>query len=198
MFLTNSGKIQGLVINELTYQPPLRCLENTVCSFLCPAKTQYHCKNFTTPSGVFLINKCVRWDSWSSDKTLNTWLLSYILQHPLVCILMLYECCNAVLIVVCVFLMFLALPCLVKKQQNNVIHSYITLWCVLNAVCVLCNAGKETGDQWKTFLQHPLVCFEYRVCSLHCMVKKQLTSLTHSYITLWCVLNIVCVPCTAW
>ena len=71
------------------------------------------------------------------------------------------------------------LHCLVKKQQNNLIHSYITLWCVLNAVCVLCNAGKETGDQWKTFLQHPLVCFEYRVCSLHCMVKEQQTCATY-------------------
>jgi hypothetical protein len=108
------------------------------------------------------------------------------------------------------------LHCLVKKQQNNLIHSYITLWCVLNAVCVLCNARKrncrpvknilttpsgvfwilcvflalpvsETADQFNTFLHRTLVYFEWWVCSLCCPVKKQQTFVIYFYITLWCV-----------
>jgi hypothetical protein len=43
----------------------------------------------------------------------------------------------------------------VKKHQTSVIDSYITLWCVLNAVCVLALPGKETAGLDNTFLHHP-------------------------------------------
>ena len=142
---------------------------------------------------------------------------------------MLYECWNAVLNVVCVFL---ALPSKTTAEQCNALTSPSGVFWMPFVLFTM--PGKETADQWKTLLQHPLVyvlqhplvCFECPMCSLHCLLKdtakqyntflhhplvcfecylcslqcpakKQQTSLIHYYITLWCVLKALCVSCTA-
>ena len=81
-------------------------------------------------------------------------------------------------LLVCFEFRVCSLHCLVKEHQTSVIDSYNTLWCVLNALCALAMAGKETVD-----LALP-------------GKEKHQTSVIHSYITLWFVFNGVCVPCT--
>ena len=53
-------------------------------------------------------------------------------------------------------------------------------------------SGRENSRPVNSFIHHPLVCFEFRVSSLHCLVKEHQTSVIDSYITLWCVLNALC------
>ena len=53
-------------------------------------------------------------------------------------------------------------------------------------------SGRENSRPVNSFIHHLLVCFEFRVCSLHCLVKEHQTSVIDSYITLWCVLNALC------
>jgi|LakMenE18May11ns_1017448.scaffolds.fasta_scaffold9513026_1 hypothetical protein len=53
-------------------------------------------------------------------------------------------------------------------------------------------SGRENSRPVNSFIHHLLVCFEFRVCSLHCLVKEHQTSVIDSYNTLWCVLNALC------
>ena len=58
--------------------------------------------------------------------------------------------------------------------------------------------SEETADQFDTLLHHSLVCFESLMCLLHCAERKWQTSVKHSFITFWCVLNVVCFEKTVW
>ncbi len=62
-----------------------------------------------------------------------------LLQHPLVC----FEC------------YLCSLQCPAKKQHTSVIHYYITLWCVLKALCVSCTARKRNGRPVWNILSSP-------------------------------------------
>jgi hypothetical protein len=61
---------------------------------------------------------------------------------------------------------------------------------------------KEIADLCITFVQHilttPSGVFLMPYVFLALPGKGQQTCATHSYNTLWCVFNAVCVPCTAW
>jgi hypothetical protein len=103
----------------------------------------------TTPSGVFLMS-CVLLAPPGKE---NSRPVQHILTTP-----------SGVFLMPCVC----SLHRLLKEQQTCATHSYNTLWCVFNAVCVfLTPPAKGTADPCNTFLQHPLACF---YCNASCVL----------------------------
>jgi amino acid permease len=73
---------------------------------------------------------------------------------------------------------FLALPG--KENNRPVQHIFTTPFGVFLMPCVFfALPGKKTADLCNTFLLHPLVCILCRLCSLHCLLKKNNRPVQH-------------------